>query len=49
MAFNTAVDAFRNTILVDPSTGEIKPTNGGLPDDIVGLYIVRGDERPTFP
>jgi len=49
MTFNTAVDALKNTVLYDPSTGETTDTNGVLPNDIVGLYIVRGDERPTFP
>jgi hypothetical protein len=49
MTFNMAVDALKNTVVFDPSTGETKATNGVLPDDIVGLYIVRGDERPTFP
>lgn len=48
MTFNTTVDAFRNTILVDPSTGETKATSGVLPEDIAGLCIVRGDERPAF-
>lgn len=49
MTFDTAVDALKNTVLFDPSTGETKVTNGVLPEDIVGVYIVRGDERPTFP
>lgn len=49
MTFNMAVDALRNTVVFDSSTGETKATNGVLPDDRVGLYIVRGDEQPTFP
>lgn len=49
MTFNMAVGALKNTVLFDPATGETTDTNGVLPDDIVGLYIVRGDERPNFP
>lgn len=48
MTFNMAVDAFKHTQVYDPATGEMKDSDGMLPN-IVGLYVVRGDERPDFP
>jgi hypothetical protein len=48
MTFNMAADAFKNTQVYAPATGELKDSDGILPN-IVGLYVVRGEERPTFP